>query len=101
MAAMIENMHNNIEHATLWDLHDDKLAAHLDEETLNAELVYRIAGVDFSTQVKAITGITTIVDADDNGTIDNATVGDLNVLQVSQYLSLVLNAIQGNISGVL
>ena len=96
MSAMIENMHNNIEVATLHELHDDKMLAHLDDNTLDAKLVYRIALVDFSSNVEAITG-QPIVDADNDGCIDNMTIGDLNVLQVSRYLSLVLNAINGTL----
>ena len=96
MAAMIENMHNNIEEATLWDLHDDKLAAHLDEDTLDSPLVYKIVGVSFKTDIEQLLG-KTITDADNDGEIDDMTVGDLDVLQVAEYLSLVLDAIHDTI----
>ncbi|MBE5747162.1 MAG: hypothetical protein E7352_03185 [Clostridiales bacterium] len=99
MNAMIENMHNNIEQATLQDLHDDNMMPHLGNDMLQTALIYQIkkGGVvlaDFSANIKDILGDDyEIKDVNGDGKLDDKTIGSLNVLEVAQYLTYLLDAI--------
>ena len=85
MSQLIENMHNNIEHATLQALHDDGIIPHLGEnsDTLNQKLI--IDGLEsYSSNIATLLGLTADQD------INTMTIGDLTVLQASDYLTYLL-----------
>lgn len=90
MDALIENMHNNIETATLRALKTDGMAPHLDETTLNSTLICRIGLFDFTSEVQAI-----LYPGETNppALTGEETIGDLSVIQASHYLSLLLDQV--------
>ena len=88
MSQLIENMHNNIEHATLQALHDDGIIPHLGEnsDTLNQKLI--IDGLEsYSSNIATLLCLTADQD------INTMTIGDLTVLQASDYLTYLLQII--------
>ena len=89
MALLIENMHNNIETATLHELHDDGIIPHLGDDgtdTLHQPLV-PLALTMYASQIAAHLGLS---EDQDIRTMD---IGDLTILQVSRYLGYLLGVV--------
>lgn len=93
MSALMNNMTTNIQTATLRELKNDGLASNVSYTTLNAQLVCRILNVSYLDDLKTVLGDDTLTDADDNGYIDGMTMGDLTMLQLSDYLAWFLGKI--------
>ena len=121
MEALMANMTQNIEDATLRNLYEDDIAPHLDPATLDAEVMCSIE-IRFSngmfnfnesipltvdglgipkhdyngdgtyTYDENSDGIVDITDA--NGQLKNLTLGDLSVPQLSAYLHIMINALE-------
>ncbi len=90
MEKLIENMHNNIEHATLNQMHDDGLIPHLGEQedgttTLDQELLPPKLAI-YENAIRDVLGL-------EDGQPTPATIGDLTVLQASDYLGYLLSVV--------
>lgn len=93
MSKLIENMHNNIEKASLNQLHDDGLIPNLGDKgdgtnTLDQDLLPDglTAHAD---AIRDILGLSADQD------LSNMTIGDLTVLQASDYLGYLLSEVLG------
>ena len=89
MSKLIENMHNNIESATLHELHDDGVIPHLGEDgnrTLDQKLLPTVLTAK-ANEISTLLGLS----ASQN--ITTMTIGDLTVLQISDYLGFLLGEI--------
>lgn len=92
MDKLIENMHNNIESSTLRKMHDDGLVPHIEEDTLNYGLVYEVGAIDLESHIRDILGL----EAGDP-IPEELEIGDLTVIQISKYLTVLLKAINGEL----
>ena len=121
MEALMANMTQNIEDATLRNLYEDDIAPHLAPATLDAEVMcsieIRVSNGMFNfnesipltvdglgipkhdyngdgtyTYDENSDGIVDITDA--NGQLKNLTLGDLSVPQLSAYLYIMINALE-------
>ncbi len=121
MEALMANMTQNIEDATLRNLYEDGIAPHLAPATLDAEVMcsieIRVSNGMFNfnksipltvdglgipkhdyngdgtyTYDENSDGIVDITDA--NGQLKNLTLGDLSVPQLSAYLHIMINALE-------
>ena len=94
MEALMANMTQNIEDANLRDLYADGIAPHLNEDTLNSKILYKIIVRSYEIAEIDISSLgITIVDEDEDGLLDNYTIGDLSVPQLSIYLDLMIDAL--------
>ncbi|MBQ8446174.1 MAG: hypothetical protein IJX31_00175 [Clostridia bacterium] len=89
MSKLIENMHNNIESATLHELHDDGVIPHLGEDA-NRTLDQKLLPTVLTAKANEIS---TLLGLSASQNITTMTIGDLTVLQVSDYLGFLLGEI--------